>query len=60
MLKPYYKKGQAPQTPEAFLRFSWEVPEKEEVRDVKDCKLGQEQIDELNRLYAQHLNRTQR
>lgn len=57
LLAPYYKKGQAPHTPQAFWRFEWEVPELEDVPEPEDCKLSEEQVGELNRIVALHLAR---
>lgn len=60
LLAPYYKKGQTPQTPQAFWRFEWEAPEVEDVPEAEDCKLEQWQVDELNRIVALHLERINR
>lgn len=60
LLGPYYKKGQAPQTPQALYRFEWEVPEEVEAPEPEDCKLKQEQVDELNRIVALHMKKINR
>jgi len=54
LMTPHYKKGQAPKTPQAFMRFPWEKMTEEEVRKhVEDCHVTQEQADELNRIFAE-------
>ena len=60
-MMPHYKKGQAPTSPEAYFRFEWEEPTEEEIAERKEeSKISPEQVAELNRLVALHLNKTQR
>ena len=58
MMMPHFKKGQAPHTPQAFVRFPWEEAPAEGVTQ-EDCKLTEGQINELNRMAALHNERTQ-
>lgn len=61
LMAPYYKKGQAPTTPQDYLRFPWEEPTEEEIASHKDdSNLTQGQVDELNRLVALHMENVNR
>ena len=55
---PHFKKGRAPQTAQAFLRFPWERQTAEEVeKKVKEGGLTAGQIAELNRIMSDYNSR---
>ena len=58
MMMPHYKKGRAPGSPKAFLRFGWEEMTDEEAAErLEECKVSDEEIEELNRLIEMHHKR---
>ena len=58
MMMPHYKKGRAPGSPKAFLRFGWEeMTEEEAAERLEECKVSDEEIEELNRLIEMHHKR---
>lgn len=51
LMTPHYKKGQAPKTPQAFLRFPWERISEADMPTVEEVHVTKEQSDELNRIF---------
>lgn len=55
ILIPNFKKGRAPSTPQAFIRFDWEEPEEVEIkRKLESCKVTEEQAEQLNMILEYH------
>ena len=59
MMMPHFKKGHIPGSPRAFLRFGWEeMSEEEAAEKVEACKITEEEVAELNRIFAEHDRKT--
>jgi len=55
ILMPSFKKGRAPSTPQALIRFDWEEPEEAEIkRKLESCKVTEEQAEQLNMILEYH------
>ena len=55
MMMPHFKRGRVPGSPRAFLRFGWEEMSEEEAAErLEECKVSEEEIEELNRLVELH------
>ena len=59
MMMPHFKKGRVPGSPRAFLQFGWEeMTEEEAAEKVEACKITEEEVAELNKIFAEHDRRT--
>lgn len=60
MMRPNFKKGSEPKTPQAFVRFPWEQPEADEAREkMERSRVTEAQAAVLNRIFDEIHKRNQ-
>ena len=62
LLSPHYKRGRAPQTPQAFCRFPWERAEnniEDMQQSLERSRVSAEEAAALNALFNKNLNNGQ-